>query len=67
MLPPRPSLPDRRYSDRPELAAPPPVFYDRAESDPPISEWAEPVELDADTAKALLRHEMARDTYRPRC
>ena len=53
------------YPDRPEPATSPHVVYDWADSDPPRTQWAEPVTLDEPTAKALLRHELARDEYRP--
>lgn len=50
------------YPDRPRPATSPPVVYDWAESDLPRAAWIEPIELDEDTAKALLRHDLARDT-----
>ena len=44
----------------PEPAIPPPVIYDWDETDPPVTEPREPVTLDEDTAKALLRYDLAR-------
>ena len=54
------------YGPLPEPATPPPMFYDWDETDPPVTEWSEPLTLDEPTAKALLRHDHARDQYRPR-
>ena len=51
------------YPDRPEPATLPPVVYDWVESDPPRTEWPEPVTLDEPIAKALLCHDLARDQY----
>ena len=48
------------FPDRPQPASPPVMTYDREETDPPVTEPQEPVALDQDTAKALLRHELAR-------
>ncbi len=53
------------YSRLPEPATPPTMTYDWDETDPPVTEWSEPITLDEPTAKALLRHDQARDQYRP--
>ena len=53
------------YPDRPEPATPP-MFDHWEETDPPVTEWSEPITLDEPTAKALLRHDHARDQHRPR-
>ena len=54
------------YPNRPEPATLSPLVYDWVESDPPRTEWTEPVMLEEAIAKALLRHDLARDQYRPR-
>ena len=50
----------------PEPATPPSRCYELDETDPPVTEWSEPITLDAPTAKARLRHDTARDQYRTR-
>ncbi len=40
------------------------MSYDWDETDRPLTEWSEPITLDEPTAKALLRHDRARDQYR---
>ena len=50
----------------PEPATPPSRFYELDETDPPVTEWSEPITQDAPTAKALLRHDHVQDPYRPR-
>ncbi len=54
------------YGRLPEPATPPSMFYDWDETDPPVTEWSEPITLDEATTKALLRHDHARDQHRPR-
>ena len=50
----------------PPPATPPALTYDWDETDPSVTEWSEPITLDGPTAKALLRHDHARDQHRPR-
>ena len=53
------------YGSRPEPATPPAVTYDWEKTDPPVIEWSEPITLDEPIAKALLRHDHAREQHRP--
>ena len=52
------------YPAVPEPAPPPTLVYGWIESDPSRTDWTEPVTLDEPIAKALLRHDLARDQYR---
>ena len=52
------------FQGPPSPATPPPLAFDWEETDPPVTEPQEPVTLDEDTAKALLRHELARGSRR---
>ena len=54
------------YGRLPETATAPAVVDDWEGAGPSVTEWTEPITLDEPTAKALLRHDHARDRYRPR-